>query len=93
MRTPKGVWEIVFYAGTILYIVNILCVLLSGNCMFITTTDVYNYLSMMLNAVFLIVFYNFLKKGSLTTRYLAIMFSALVIFPFLIALATGGVKF
>lgn len=93
MRNPKGVWEIVFYAGIVIYIVNILCVLISGNCMFVKTTDVYNYLSMMLNAVFLIVFYNFLKKGSLTTRYLAIMFSALVVFPLLIAIATGGVTF
>ncbi len=92
MGDAKKIWEMIFYICLVLYIVNVLCVLFSGNCMFIKTVDVYNYISVMLNAVFLYIFYNFLRKGALTTRYLVIMFCALVLFPFLIALATGGVK-
>jgi hypothetical protein len=48
---------------------------------------------LVLDAVFLFIFYAFLKKGALTTRYLNIMFVVLVLIPFLIALVAGGVKF
>jgi|GEM_PF-2295267 len=85
--------HIVFFVCIALYVLNLFCILFFGNCLFVKTTAAYNYISLVLNAVFLFIFYSYLKKGSLTTRYLHIMLVVLVIIPFLIALATGGVKF
>lgn len=85
--------HIIFFVCIIFYVVNLFCILFSGNCCFAETTAVYNYIMLVMNAVFLFIFYAYLKKGALTTRYLNIMFIGLVLIPFLIALLSGGVKF
>jgi hypothetical protein len=89
----KKMWRIAFYVCIGIYAINMLCIFISGRCILFNTAKAYNYISAVLNAVFLIVFYNFLKKGSLTTKYLLIMFGALVVFPFLVALVFGGIGF
>lgn len=89
----KKIWKITFYISVILYVINMICIIASGRCMFFASCNAYNYISTVLSAVFLIIFYNFLKKGSLTYRYLLIMFGALVAFPFLVALIFGGIGF
>jgi len=89
----KKMWKIAFYICVALYAVNMVCIFVSGNCIFINSSKAYNYITAVLNAVFLFIFYNFLKKGSLTPRYLLIMFGALVVLPFLIALVLGGIGF
>ena len=85
--------HIIFYICITIYVVNLIAVIFSGNYIFLQTTGAYNYISLVMNAVFLFVFYSFLKRGSLTTRYLHIMFVILVVIPFIVALLTGGVKF
>lgn len=85
--------HIVFFICIIFYVINLFCVIFAGNCIFAETSSVYNYTMLVLDAVFLFIFYAYLKKGSLTIRYLNIMFAVLVLTPFLIALITGGVKF
>lgn len=89
----KKIWKTAFYACVVLYVINLLCIIATGNCIFLNTSGAYNYLSAVLNAVFLIIFFNFLKKGSLTVRYLMIMFGLLVVFPFIISLISGGIAF
>ncbi len=89
----KKLWKIAFYICITIYIINMVCILASGNCIFINSTREYNYIAAVLNAIFLFIFYNFLKKGSLTPRYLLIMFGALVVLPFLVALVFGGIGF
>ena len=89
----KTIWRIVFYICVGLYVINMMCIFISGKCILFNTVKAYNYISAVFNAVFLIVFYNFLKKGSLTTKYLLIMFGLLVVFPFLITLVFGGIAF
>lgn len=92
MKNTKQIWKIIFYICLLLYVINIFFVLFSGDYMFIKKADAYNYISIILNAIFLYTFYNFLVRGAFTTRYLVIMFCIFVLIPFLIALATGGVK-
>jgi hypothetical protein len=70
-----------------------ICIFASGNCIFINSAKAYNYIAAVLNAIFLFIFYNFLQKGSLTPKYLLIMFCVLVVLPFLAALAFGGIGF
>ncbi|MFO7612041.1 MAG: hypothetical protein R6W99_06110 [Clostridia bacterium] len=89
----RKTWRIIFYIGVFIYMINLFCILVSGNCIFVKTTGFYNYTSIILNAVFMFIFYGFLRKGSLTTRYLAIMFIILVLIPLLIAIASGGIRF
>lgn len=89
----KKMWKAAFYICIILYALNLICVFASGNCLFFQSTNAYNYIAAVLNAVFLYVFYTFLKRGSLTPRYLLIMFGALVVLPFLAALVFGGIGF
>ena len=89
----KSIWNITFYICVALYLINLICIFATGNCMFVESTDAYNYISAVLDAIFLIVFFNFLKRGSLTPRYLLIMFGSLVVLPFLIALIAGGIRF
>ncbi len=85
--------HVIFFICILLYVVNLLWVIFSGRCVFAETTSIYNCVMLVLDAVFLLIFYAFLKKGALTVRYLNIMFVVLVLIPFLIALAAGGVKF
>lgn len=85
--------HIIFFFCILFYVINLLWIIFSGRCVFAETTSVYNCIMLVLDAVFLFIFYAFLKKGALTTRYLNIMFVVLVLIPFLIALASGGVKF
>lgn len=85
--------HVIFFICVAFYVINLLCVIFSGNCIFAATTALYNGIMLVLDAVFLFIFYAYLKKGSLTTRYLNIMFIVLVLIPFLIAWAAGGVKF
>ena len=89
----KTIWKIAFYISVVIYVINMICIIVSDNCMLFASSNAYNYISTVLSAVFLIIFYNFLKKGSLTFRYLLIMFGALVAFPFLVALVFGGIGF
>jgi len=89
----KKLWKMAFYAGVVIYIINMICIFTSGNCIFTESSSAFNYISTVLDAVFLIIFYNFLKKGSLTSRYLLIMFGVLVALPFLVALVFGGIGF
>ena len=89
----KKIWNIAFYIGIAIYVINIVFIITSGSCMFFTSCNAYNYISTVLSAVFLIIFYNFLKKGSLTTRYLLIMFGVLVVFPFIVSLIIGAIGF
>lgn len=89
----KKLWRILFYICIGIYVINMICIFASGNCMFIRSSRAFNYIGAVLNAVFLFIFYNFLKKGSLTPRYLLIMFGTLVFLPFLIALIFGGIGF
>ena len=89
----KKIWKIAFYIGVVIYVINIISIIASGNCMLFTSCNAYNYISAILNAVFLIIFYNFLIKGSLTLRYVFIMFGVLVAFPFFVALIFGGIGF
>ncbi len=89
----KKIWIIAFYISVVIYVINMICIIISDNCMLFASSNAYNYISTVLSAVFLIIFYNFLKKGSLTFRYLLIMFGALVAFPFLVALVFGGIGF
>jgi len=85
--------HIIFFICIAFYVINLIYIIFSGNCIFAETSAVYNCIMLVLDAVFLFIFYAYLKKGSLTTRYLNIMFVALVLSPFLIALLSGGVKF
>ena len=89
----KKIWKIAFYIGVIIYVANMVYIIASGSCMLFKSCNAYNYISTVLSAVFLIIFYNFLKKGSLTFRYLLIMFGVFVVFPFLVALVFGGIGF
>ncbi len=89
----KRLWKTAFYICVAIYVINMICVFTSDSCAFIQSKSAYNYISAVLNAVFLIIFYNFLKKGSLTPRYLLIMFGILVAFPFFAALIFGGICF
>lgn len=89
----KKIWKIAFYISVVIYVINLICIASSGSCLFLASCNAYNYISTVLSAVFLIIFYNFLKKGSLTFRYLLIMFGILVAFPFLVALIFGGIGF
>ena len=89
----KKIWKTVFYMGVVIYIINLICIIASGDCIFIRSSNFYNYSAVILNAVFMIIFYNFLKKGSLTVRYLLIMFLVLVVLPFLVAVIFGGIGF
>ncbi len=89
----KKIWNITFYIGVAIYVINIIRIITSGRCIFFTSCNAYNYISTVLSAVFLMIFYNFLKKGSLTFRYLLIMFGVFVVFPFLVALVFGGIGF
>ena len=89
----KKIWNIAFYFGVAIYVINIICIVASGSCMLLKSGSAYNYISTVLSAVFFIIFYNFLKKGSLTFRYLLIMFGVFVVFPFLVALVFGGIGF
>ncbi|MCD6322958.1 MAG: hypothetical protein J7L77_08010 [Clostridiales bacterium] len=89
----KTIWKIAFYISVVIYVINMICMIVAGSCMFFTSCSAYNYISAILNAVFLITFYKFLIKGSLTLRYIFIMFSVLVVFPFFVALIFGGIGF
>ena len=89
----KNMWKIAFYICVAIYVINMVCMIASGNCVFVKSSNAFNYISAVLNAVFLFIFYNFLKKGSLTSRYLLIMFAVLVVIPFLFALIFGGIGF
>lgn len=85
------IWKMGFYIGIVIYVVNLVCILISQNCLFIQSSNTYNYISIVLNGIFMFNFYNFLKKGSLTIRYLGIMFAVLVLVPFAIAIIAGGI--
>lgn len=85
--------HIIFYICTGVYAVNLICIILSGNYLFLKTTGFYNAISLIFDALFLFIFYTYLKKGSITSRYVYIMFIGLVLIPFLIALLSSGVKF
>ncbi len=89
----KKIWKIIFYISVVIYVANVICIIASGRCILFASYNAYNYISTILSAVFLIIFYNFLRKGSLTFRYLLIMFGVLVAFPFLVALVFGGIGF
>ena len=89
----KKLWKIAFYICVAVYAINMVCIFMSDNCVFIQSNSAYNYISAVLHAIFLIIFYNFLKKGSLTPRYLLIMFGVLVALPFFVALLFGGISF
>lgn len=89
----KKIWKTTFYISVIIYVTNMICIIASGSCLFFASCSAYNYISTVLSAVFLIIFYNFLQKGSLTFRYLIIMFGALIAFPFIVALIFGGIGF
>ena len=89
----KKIWKITFYLSVAIYVANVIYIIASGRCILFASCNAYNYISTVLSAVFLIIFYNFLRKGSLTFRYLLIMFGALVAFPFLVTLIFGGISF
>lgn len=89
----KSYWRIIFNITLIIYIINVLSIMFRGNVLFLKSISLYNYLSIVLSGVFMFIFYQFLKKGALTVKYLLIMFSGLVIFPLLVFVFAGGVKF
>lgn len=91
MFREKEHWSIFFYIFLVLYFINTILVFVTGNCILVKNGSIYNYISMILNAIFLIIYFNFLKRGSLTERYLVIMFVLLVVLPFIIFVMLGDI--
>ncbi|MFO7637150.1 MAG: hypothetical protein R6W96_07560 [Clostridia bacterium] len=89
----KDHWRIVFNIAMVVYVVNLLSIIFRGTCILFDTKPVYNYLSAVLTGIFLFVFFQFLKKGALTVRYLCIMFVGLVVIPLVLFIVLGGVGF
>jgi hypothetical protein len=89
----KSYWKIIFYISFAIYAINFVNIMLRGTYIAFDTDPIYNFLSLFLSGIFLYIFYQFLKRGALTVRYLAIMFGALVVFPFLLFMLLGGVRF